>query len=679
MRRIVVVLLVVSLVFIGVAAQEKRDSTHTPDDLERMLEESTQDAEDSQLLELLHALEQDPLDPNTATPEELQQLPGVTSLIALAIVRTRELAPFERIEDLLSVEGMTQELLTRFRRFLRVGASVTRKGGTGLAAIRFRSRVTQDLQQRRGFTEGTYPGSQQKVYHRLVVRSTDLGSSQGVSSNERRTRSWLEAGIIIERDAGEKSLSDFIAGYLSLNVQPWGSRIILGDYVVEAGEGLVFWRSTGFSKGSEVISTIQKNGGGIKPYASTDENSFLRGVAAETRVGGVRVSAFVSHKRLHASVNDEGTITSFNTSGLFRTPGEMQNKNASGERMVGGIVSAVPVPGLKFELSGYRTAFNHPVRLTGTFGFLGTTASVLGLNASWTGSRSTVFSEIARDHGGVMAGVAGVVVKPARIVDLSMIGRIYPRNFISLHSFGFGEGGGATQNESGLYFGVKVRPLRGTMISSYYDQFVVPWRTSLVRLPSEGNDLLTLVQSQLTRKLSLTLQFKRKNKAVTENVPDQFDEETRRVGMRKQLNYRATLEVNSSVNFRWRSRVEWVQVAYNLTGLRERGILAYQDIRTYAFPRFLLNLRIIAFHTDSFDSRVYEFESDTPGALNNPGLFGRGYRWYATARYEVSPSLNLWLKYGHTVKEGLKVISSGSNQILGNLDNRVSLQLDAVL
>ena len=125
--------------------------------------------------------------------------------------------------------------------------------------------------------------------------------------------------------------------------------------------------------------------------------------------------------------------------------------------------------------------------------------------------------------------------------------------------------------------------------------------------------------------------------------------------------------------------MEWAQVEYDLTGHREEGLLAYQDIRTHLFPRLLLNARVIVFHTDSFDSRVYEFESDVPGALNNPGLYGKGYRWYVTTRFEISPSLDLWLKYGHTVKEGVKVLSSGPNQIDGDLENRVSLQIDAVL
>lgn len=659
--------------------QEKPDSLVTPAELEGALEEITRDAEDSQLLEMLTLLREDPLDPNTATPEALQQIPGLTSLLAWGIVRYRSQSRFERLDDLLLVAGMDKELLDGFRPFLRIQPASFSSALPSIGSVRFRSRVSQDLQRRKGFSDGVYQGSPQKLYHRLILRSTDLNPLLTGRRDKETPASWIESGLVVEKDAGERSWDDFTAGYFIVNLPVWGSRVILGDYIVEAGEGMVFWRSVGFSKGSEVISTIQKNGGGIKPYASTDENNFFRGVAVEASVWGFRSSLFFSRKRLHASLSDEGILTGFNSTGLFRTEAEQHTKNVSAETLVGGILSAVPTAGLKFGVAGYRTVFNHPVMLGGIFGFRGGGSSVLGVNASWTARSSSLFSEIARDHDGTVAGVAGITWKPVRILDLALIGRMYPRDFTSLHSFGFGEGGGATQNESGLYVGVRVRPFKGTVISSYFDQFVSPWRTSLLRLPTEGKDALLLLQFRVTNKISLTLQTRHKQKEVTEASPDWFGIETRKVGRRSQEHYRATIELNPSITLRWRTRVECTSVGYDLRQGNESGLLAFQDVRMYPFAKLLVNFRIIAFHTDSFDSRLYEYESDPPGTMNNPALFGKGYRWYITGRYELSSSLDIWFKYGHTVKEGVKVLGSGQNEIKGDLDNRVSIQLDALL
>jgi len=62
-----------------------------------------------------------PLDLNTATVEELQQLPTVGPAAAKAIVRFREKSgPFRKVEDLLAVRGFTQKRLKTLRPYITV-------------------------------------------------------------------------------------------------------------------------------------------------------------------------------------------------------------------------------------------------------------------------------------------------------------------------------------------------------------------------------------------------------------------------------------------------------------------------------------------------------------------------------------------------------------------------------
>ncbi|RMH31269.1 MAG: hypothetical protein D6690_16930 [Nitrospirae bacterium] len=54
------------------------------------------------------------LDLNHSTVEELQQLPGIGPVLAARIVRRRmQQGPFERVEDLLAVEGIGQRRLAQ--------------------------------------------------------------------------------------------------------------------------------------------------------------------------------------------------------------------------------------------------------------------------------------------------------------------------------------------------------------------------------------------------------------------------------------------------------------------------------------------------------------------------------------------------------------------------------------
>ncbi|MDR7465060.1 MAG: helix-hairpin-helix domain-containing protein [Armatimonadota bacterium] len=62
-----------------------------------------------------------PLDPNTASAAELEALPGIGPVLARRIVEHRRAhGRFERLEDLLEVEGIGPRMLERLRPLLRL-------------------------------------------------------------------------------------------------------------------------------------------------------------------------------------------------------------------------------------------------------------------------------------------------------------------------------------------------------------------------------------------------------------------------------------------------------------------------------------------------------------------------------------------------------------------------------
>jgi competence protein ComEA len=69
-----------------------------------------------------------PLDLNTATIAELQQLPGIGPTTAKAIVQFREKSgPFRRVEDLLAVRRITKRRLETLRPYVTVQSVPPRK------------------------------------------------------------------------------------------------------------------------------------------------------------------------------------------------------------------------------------------------------------------------------------------------------------------------------------------------------------------------------------------------------------------------------------------------------------------------------------------------------------------------------------------------------------------------
>lgn len=65
-----------------------------------------------------------PLDLNSATAAQLQQVPGIGPSTARAIVQLRRSAgPFRRLEDLLAIHGITKRRLAKMRPYVSVSPS----------------------------------------------------------------------------------------------------------------------------------------------------------------------------------------------------------------------------------------------------------------------------------------------------------------------------------------------------------------------------------------------------------------------------------------------------------------------------------------------------------------------------------------------------------------------------
>jgi competence ComEA-like helix-hairpin-helix protein len=69
-----------------------------------------------------------PLDLNTARAAQLAQLPGIGPATAKAIVQFREKSgPFERVEDLLAIRGISARKLAEIRPYLTISKPAPRK------------------------------------------------------------------------------------------------------------------------------------------------------------------------------------------------------------------------------------------------------------------------------------------------------------------------------------------------------------------------------------------------------------------------------------------------------------------------------------------------------------------------------------------------------------------------
>ena len=149
----------------------------------------------------------------------------------------------------------------------------------------------------------------------------------------------------------------------------------------------------------------------------------------------------------------------------------------------------------------------------------------------------------------------------------------------------------------------------------------------------------------------------------------------------RQLQQRARLEMEYRLSTRvqMRCRVERVFLDWKNTSVKEKGFLMYHDVSVRSSRRLRWNTRLVFFQTDSFDSRMYEYERDLDGVVSVPSLSGTGIRWYGVLRYQIGGHVEISAKYSDIIRDDVKHLGSGLDELPANHDNRINVQLDVTL
>ena len=202
-------------------------------------------------------------------------------------------------------------------------------------------------------------------------------------------------------------------------------------------------------------------------------------------------------------------------------------------------------------------------------------------------------------------------------VDLAVLYRNYGRDFHSLYANSFAESS-TTDNESGMYSGIIIRPSRAWTISGYVDFFSKPWLDYGIDAPSDGVELLTQVTYKPNRSLEIYARWKNESKqqnATANEEPLDYLVNTSKQNLRFNLSYKI------SPAFLIKSRAEWVFYKEGEQDV-QYGFLAYQDLvfRKLGSPLQLTG-RICLFDTDDYDARIYAYENDVLYSFSVPAYY----------------------------------------------------------
>ncbi len=678
------------LIFTSEILYSQKDSPETQSDTtdlnksfqeEVLLEDLKSEEDDSKILDFLQDLKRNPYDLNKVTLSQLENIPFISKIIAKKIIDYRnEIKVFRSKRALLKIEGITDDLYEKIKIYLVVRQStkdilidetgrkisVSKLKTQESFKVRARFRIIQDLQQRDGFLTGKYSGSRPKIYNQ-------------VNSKYDKFNYKLEVNLTLEKDAGEKNLNDFVSGFLELKNYNFIKNIVAGDYTLNFSQGLAMWSSQSFSKGIDAVNPLKKKGKGIDGYSSVNEVQFFRGGAARLNFNYFNFDLFYSNNLYDAAIDSSiNEVTSFYYDGYHRTSSETARKNSALEKLFGGRIT-FEKESMRLGTTYWKSKFSKsiiPDSLIQLYNFSGTSANMIGFDYDFIYKNMNFYGELARSQSNSIANMNSLQITFFKFADILFSYRNYPIDFAPLHSFGFGERNGETYNEIGFYSGITFRPVKGLVVNSYFDQFKFPYRTFFNPVPTSGTDFLTNMEWRAGRGFVLNLKYKNESKELIRTTMDEFNRDIKRVDNRNQVNIRAGFIYHLTERFRVRSRYEYVNVCYSNFGGDNKGYLFFSDLRIIPVTGLVIDTRFIFFDTDDYDSRIYEFESDILGVMSNIALYGQGRRWYLLLKYKPFSHIELAAKYAETYVDGAKSIGSGNDEIIGDINNRISVGVE---
>ncbi len=643
------------------------DSTSiiTEDILDDILIEPDEESDSEELVDILDELIRNPIDINKADVFQLSKLPKMDAASAQRIVDHRnKFGNFFSTNELFSISEIDKALVQSILPFVKVTGSIegTEQNARdlenpkfiyGKSKLNIRSRFINDLQNRKGFITDKFEGSKLKSYNRLIYNYDN----------------FFQAGFLAEKDPGEVSYSDFSSFHIQIKNFDLINSAIAGDYVLEFGQGLALWSPFGFSKGADAIFPVKKRPRYLRPYTSAAEYRFFRGAAARILIDNFNLTAFYSNNSFDASIDSvTQEITSISQTGYHRFGSELNKRSASKSKIIGGVIDYKYAGLLNIGVIYYNASFNNGFQASSIYDLSGDNFNYLSTYYEINFSKINLFGEASYD-GTSVASINGIQFSANRELMFTSALRNYPRNYQNLYGFGFSERSGRINNEIGIYSGVRWKIPYG-ILNLYYDIFKFPYRTNENSLSSEGDELLLDFVSKPFSKFEVRLRYKYENKEISRaiNAEEKIIRRLRQIA-------RTEFVYNLAKILRLRTRIEYNNYFIKDVNIKENGFLVFQDFR-YLRNNIVLNGRIIFFQTDSFSSAVYEYENDLFGVMPNLVMYGKGIRWYLILKYKPIQFLSLSAKYSETYKPNVTSLSSGDNEIIGNVDNRVSLQID---
>jgi hypothetical protein len=629
----------------------------------------TEDLNYEEIYENLYALYQNPIDINRADVNELRTIFFLTEIqIKNIIEHKNKFGDFLSLYELQAVEGLNNEDIKNILPFIYLKEKYLKNSLKNIKPTEhyFVFRADQTLEKSKAFSSDS-----------LKANSPYAGSAKRFYTRYRMSHPKdYSLGFISEKDPGEKNFFDYATFHLQLQNKGMVKNLVVGDYLMQFGQGLIF--SAGFApgKGNEPVYSTRRSNIGIKPYNSIIENGSFRGAATTIKVKNIEFTAMAASNKRDASVkisdDQEEFFSSILTGGFHRTETEIANKNILKEQNLGANI-LYKLSNLQVGFSGLASFFDKSFQKRpdpyNKNEFIGKANYILGPNLSLSWQNFNFFGEAARSSSGGYGYIAGLVGSLNAKTEWALNIRNYQPNFHTFYGSAFAEGS-RNINEKGIYTGLKYTIKKGLVVSGFYDSFRFPWLKFGVDIPSQGYDYQLRISRQPNKIKNHYLAFHHETKQ--KNAPNNINN----INSIKDYYRNQLIFGNEYIYkqfYKFQTKIQYNN--YQFKGLKKsNGVAIIQDFEG-KIKKFQYKTRVAYFNTDDYDSRVYAYENDVLYAVSFPAYYGKGFRYYVVAKIPIYKKIDAWIRLARTNVLDRAVIGSGNDQINDNKKTDLKVQL----
>lgn len=460
---------------------------------------------------------------------------------------------------------------------------------------------------------------------RLRARTALPGEEQSLQYYSRTTGQLGDYSVhaVTERDPYEDDLLDHYA--VGLLIDEGKRKFALGKYNLDLGAGAVLSSVGSFFRGIDFRMMLNERG--LIPYTSALENGGFFGAALSDSLV-LNYTIFYSNQKLDGIIDSLGFARSLDQSGEHTDSLSLSRKDRINEEIFGYDIRYRKADVLIANRSYVCTYEPSFAASDSVVKFHGSNFFLTSMEFRHYSESFVFFSEVSRSWKNHIGGLFGFsAVFP--YIDFNLAGRYFPQGFYSP------KGVEAEANHAAGTLDIMHR-------SSIIDAGISLTLDNRLDEDTTKHDLKLSFGKKLGN-LDARVNFRRRYRAEDVDLS----------GSEVLLRLKVTRFLFFDLRFEEKSLYEEET---------ERGIFFALELGL-DLKRFDARARYGIFDTDTYAARIYAYEIDLQGVVNNRMLYGEGEYWFVYLSLRPLQKLKLSMKYSNVSRDAIS-----NRQIGGQID-----------